>query len=105
MEDESQACWPSAEITLTFPNERFASIVEKAVNVDPEIRPNRVHRSCHQKDSNLIMFVAIDLFELWQLIIIFSQVSASDLFSLRVSVSSFLEMIDMSVRTIMEFAS
>ncbi len=72
---------------VAFDTAEHADMVRRCISVDPEVRPNMVRRSLHTEDSLLIVHFA-----------------AKDLRSLRVSLGSHLEMMELSVRTIEQLA-
>lgn len=73
---------------MTYPSAGVAHVVFQAVTVDEEIRPDRIYRHCRiEEESTLVCYF-----------------SAVELKSLRVAVSSFLEMLALATDTVAQFA-
>ena len=84
MRESVSAC---RTVRVTFDTAEHADMVRRCTAVDPEVRPNMVRRSSHTEDNVMIVHFA-----------------AKDLRSLRVSLGSHLEMVELSVRTIEQLA-
>lgn len=76
------------EARIEMPSESYAEIVAKAINVDPELRPDEVSRIIHVDGNAFIIDIA-----------------ATDLKSLRTSVSSVYDFIRVSLAALAEFGS
>jgi tRNA threonylcarbamoyladenosine modification (KEOPS) complex Pcc1 subunit len=74
-------------VRINFPNERQANIVKDCMEVDEELQPERVTKKFHiESESTLCCTVA-----------------ALDLKMLRVALSSYYDMVTVSIKTLLEF--
>jgi EKC/KEOPS complex subunit PCC1/LAGE3 len=73
-------------VRIRLPSQRQACIVKDCMEVDEELQPHKVSKSFEVQGGDLVMHV-----------------EASDLRMLRVALSSYFDMVTVSIKTLLEF--
>ena len=81
--DEHPYC---GSVRINFPSERQACIVRDCMIVDEELQPQKVTKNFEVEGADLVIHV-----------------QATELRMLRVALSSFFDMVSVSVKTLLEF--
>jgi len=88
LDDEQRSQWHSVSVRVPFASREHASIAKQVLEVDPELQPKAVKRSLEVEQEVLV-----------------ATFSCLTIRLVRLTINSFLENIDLVVRTLGEFGT